>query len=213
MNFRDDVFPRAARGVVCSALAVLLCATTTVSAATKLSTGTDEQAQLPYWEISDVSMSLRLVQRLPDQTRGFFTARGFSATHAEIIAQSCVFQTVFKNQSQHGTPSPLDYDLRKWVITVAGGVQGLKTREDWKPDWQRLGVALPAQLAFEWSLYPTQQVYQAGDYNWGMSMFNLKPGTAFDLKVVWRQHGRAHAETIRGMRCAADVEVAPAAPQ
>lgn len=213
MKLRHDILRRTVLGFVRFGLALLLSTAAAASAAVKLSTGVDEQAQLPYWEISDASMSLRLVQRLPDQTRGFFTARGFPAAHAEIIAQSCVFQTVFKNQSQHGTPSPLEYNLRKWVITVVGEVQGLKTREDWKPDWQRLGVALPAQLAFEWSLYPTQQVYQAGDYNWGMSMFNLKPGTAFDLKVVWRQHGRAHAETIRGMRCAPDVEVAPAGPQ
>lgn len=205
MNTCHDIFHRAVPGV-----AVLLCAIVTVSEAAKLSTGTDEQAQLPYWEISDGAMSLRLVQRLPDQTRGFFAARGFAPEHAEIIAQSCVFQTVFKNESQRGTPSPLEYDLRKWVVSVAGAAQGMKTREDWKAQWQRLGVALPAQLAFEWSLYPTQQVYQAGDYNWGMSTFNLKPGTVFDLTVAWRQHGRAHSETIRGMRCAPDVDSTPA---
>lgn len=190
---------------------VALVMSMSMNAMATLSTGTDEQAQLPYWEISDASMVLRLVQRLPDQTRGFFTARGFSAEHAEVIAQSCVFQTVFKNQSQHGAPSPLEYDLREWIVSMAGAAQGMKTREDWKVQWQRLGVALPAQLAFEWSLYPTQQVYQAGDYNWGMSTFNLKPGTAFDLKLVWRQHGRVHSETIRGMRCAPDVDSTPVA--
>lgn len=79
--------------------------------------------------------------------------------------------------------------------------------------WQRLGVAMPAQLAFEWGLYPTRQVYQAGDYNWGMSTFNLKPGTAFDLKVVWRQHGRTHTETIHGIQCALDIAPDPAVQQ
>jgi len=43
-----------------------------------VSTGTDEEAQLPYWQAADGSVSIRLVQRLPDQTRGFFLARGFS---------------------------------------------------------------------------------------------------------------------------------------
>lgn len=212
MNFRHDIFRSALLGAIRSGLAVLLSAAVTLSAAATLSTGIDAQAQLPYWEISDASMSLRLVQRLPDQTRGFFTARGFSAVHSEIVAQSCVFQTVFKNESQHATPSPLEYDLREWAVSVAGAAQGLKTREDWKAQWQRLGVALPAQLAFEWSLYPTQQVYQAGDYNWGMSTFNLQPGTTFDLKVVWRQHRRTHTLTIQGIQCAPDVDVAPAAP-
>lgn len=210
MNRHHDIFRLAVVGVVRSGLAALLGTAVTVSAAVQLSTGVDEQAQLPFWEISDTSMELRLVQRLPDQTRGFFTARGFSAAHAEMVAQSCVFQTVFKNKSQR-TPSPLTYDLRAWAVSVAGATQSMKTREDWKAQWQRLGVALPAQLAFEWSLYPTQQVYQAGDYNWGMSTFNLKPGTAFDLKVVWRQHGRAHTTTIRGIRCAPDVDITPVA--
>lgn len=120
MHIRHDLFRRTVLCIVCAGLAMLLCATIPANAATKLSTGTDEQAQLPYWEISDAAMSLRLVQRLPDQTRGFFAARGFAPEHAEIIAQSCVFQTVFKNESQRGTPSPLEYDLREWVVSVAG---------------------------------------------------------------------------------------------
>lgn len=176
-----------------------------------LSTGTDEQAQLPFWELRDESMSLRLVQRLPDQTRGFFTARGFSPEHAERIAQSCVFQTVFKNESRGPTAADIEYDLRRWAVSSDGKTHGLKTREDWITEWQQAGVTLPAQLAFEWSLYPTRQVYRSGDYNWGMSIFNLKPGAAFDLTVVWTQHGKEQRETIRGMRCAADVEVAPVA--
>ncbi len=191
------------------ALGIAFCGVASVGHAAALSTGTDEQAQLPYWEIRDAGMSLRLVQRLPDQTRGFFTARGFSAEHAERVAQSCVFQTVFKNESHFGRPSDLEYDLRQWTVISGGSSHGMKTREDWKEEWQRLGVSAPAQLAFEWGLYPTRQTYRPGDYNWGMSIFNLKPGTKFDLAIVWTQHGRAHTETIRDMQCAADIEVAP----
>lgn len=189
-------------------LTALLCAAAMhdALAAARIEQGTDEQAQLPYWQINDEHMSLRLVQRQPDQTRGFFTARGFTASQAELIAQSCVFQTVFKNESHHSQPAPLEYNLREWVVTVNGETRGLKTREDWKTEWQRQGVAVPVQLAFQWSLYPTQQVYQPGDYNWGMSIFNLKPGTLFDLTVVWRQHGTTHEAAIRGMQCAPDTQ-------
>lgn len=187
----------------------VLCGATHPSYATTLSTGTDEQAQLPYWEIRDAGMSLRLVQRLPDQTRGYFAARGFPAEHAERIAQSCVFQTVFKNESQRSQPSDLEYDLRTWKVVTAKATQGMKTREDWAVEWQRLGVTKSAQLAFEWSLYPTRQIYRPGDYNWGMSIFNLAPGTSFDLTVVWTQHGQEHHQTIRAMQCAPDVVIAP----
>jgi hypothetical protein len=176
---------------------------------TRLQTGIDQDAALPYWQISDAGMSLRLVQRLPDQTRGYFLARGFAEPEADLIAKSCVFQTVFKNESQNHQPSPLEYNLHNWVVSSDGRTQGMKLREDWKQEWQRRKIALAAQLAFEWSLYPTQQVYKPGDYNWGMSIFNLKPGTKFDLKVVWRQYGKTHTATIKDIQCAADVHPQP----
>jgi len=174
-----------------------------------ITTGTDEQAKLPYWQYQDDGMSVRLVQRLPDQTRGFFLARGFSAGQAELIAQSCVFQTVFRNISNTGRPSPLTYNLRDWIVTHQGRHGAMKTREDWEAQWLAMQVAPPARIAFEWSLLPTLQTYQAGDYNWGMSVFNLKPGSAFDLTLAWQQHGRLQRAVIRGMRCAADVPSQP----
>lgn len=167
-------------------------------------TGIDQDGQMPFWEISDQGMSLRLVQRLPDQTRGFFQARGFNKPELELIANSCVFQTVFKNESHQTRPSPLEYNLHDWVVNAQGRTQGLKVREDWKLEWQQRNIPMAAQLAFEWALYPTQQIYRPGDYNWGMSIFNLPPGTRFDLKVVWRQFDAVHSTVIKNLQCAAD---------
>jgi hypothetical protein len=192
---------------VCLGISLLSCAA--ASADTRLQMGIDEDAALPYWQISDKGMSLRLVQRLPDQTRGYFLARGFAESEADLIATSCVFQTVFKNESNREHPSALEYNLHDWVVNTNGRHQGLKLREDWKQEWQHRNVAPAAQLAFEWSLYPTQQTYKPGDYNWGMSIFNLKPGTKFDLKVVWRQYDKTHTATIKDMQCAADVHPQP----
>lgn len=190
-------------------LGLLLASTGIAQAQPSLQTGIDQDAALPFWEISDQGMSLRLVQRLPDQTRGFFLARGFTKADAELIAQSCVFQTVFKNESHKHQPAPLSYNLHDWVVMSEGREQGLKVREHWKQEWQQRKVAVPVQLAFEWALYPTQQVYKPGDYNWGMSIFNLKPGTKFDLKVVWHQHGKTHTAIIKDMQCAADLHLEP----
>jgi len=181
----------------------------TALAETRIESGTDKEARLPFWQISDAGMSLRLVQRLPDQTRGYFQARGFSEADADLIANSCVFQTVFKNLSNKSQPAVLEYNLHDWVVIANGKKQGLKLREDWQPYWQSRGVAKPAQLAFEWSLYPTHQVYRPGDYNWGMSVFNLKPGTRFDLRIVWQQYGRQHRATIPNLECAPDVHPQP----
>ncbi|HEY5683633.1 MAG TPA: hypothetical protein VIR61_08170 [Sulfuricaulis sp.] len=182
---------------------------TAASANAAVTIGTDEEARLPYWEIVESGVSIRLVQRLPDQTRGFFQARGFSVEDSEVIAQSCVFQTVFKNISAAPTPSTIEYNLREWVVHAAGARRGLKTREDWEKEWTTRRAPPPARLAFEWSLLPTRQSYRSGDYNWGMSMFNLKPGDVFDLDVVWHQDGNKRTVTLKRVRCAPDIHLKP----
>jgi hypothetical protein len=169
--------------------------------------GIDDSAKLPYWSISDQGVSIRLVQRVPNQTRAFFIARGFSSEHAEIVAQSCVFQTVFKNVSQESpAPSPVTYNLHNWIVLHNGKNKKMKVREDWEKEWQTRNTPKSAQIAFKWALFPTEQVYQPGDYNWGMSIFDLKPGTMFDLKVVWEQHGETRSATIENIQCAHDTE-------
>jgi len=191
-------------------LLTLVMMFSTRGVAVELTTGIDAQAQLPYWQIKDEGMSLRLVQRLPIQSRAFFLARGFNKQQVERIAQSCVFQTVFKNVSHEAEqPAPLTYNLREWVISHNGKHQGIKTREDWSVEWLAEKVATPVQLAFEWALYPTEQEYKPGDYNWGMSVYDLKPGSKFDLKVVWHQFGKAHSTIIKNMQCAEDINPEP----
>jgi hypothetical protein len=176
-----------------------------IAAAAVVSHGIDEEAQFPYWQIEDRGVSVRLVQRLPDQTRGYFQARGFSIADADLIAQQCVFQTIFKNaRSQNTESGPIHYNLREWVVYTHGREQGMKTREDWRKEWKARKAPAAAQLAFEWSLLPTHQVYHPGDYNWGMSVFNLPPGSTFDLDVVWHQGNEKRVVRIRDIRCAPD---------
>jgi len=191
---------------------ISLAAAMPLSAPSAITTGIDEQAMLPYWQYKDEGMSIRLVQRLPDQTRGYFVARGFSAEHAELIAQSCVFQTVFKNISDQGKPSAIVYNMENWIVTHNGKAGEMKTREKWATQWQKLNVAPPAKLAFEWSLLPTSQDYQPGDYNWGMAIFDLAPASSFSLKLTWQQYGEQHSVTIPDMQCAADIHADPEAP-
>lgn len=175
--------------------------------AAEVTTGIDEQAGLKYWQVANKSMSLRLVQRLPDQTRGFFLARGFDLKQVDDIANSCVFQTVFRNTSQTGRASPLEYDLMQWKVVRTGHEQRMKTREAWETEWNQRGVSTSAKIAFKWSLLPTRQVYRPGDYNWGMSVFALQPGSVFDLHVSWAQHGKIHHAVIHKIRCAKDSDV------
>lgn len=190
-------------------LSVGLCVFTTTAFTATLSTGKDERSLLPYWEIVDEGMSLRLVHRLPDQIRAFFLSRNFSEEHVETIATSCAFQTVLTNTSHKSTPGPLNFNLRKWVVLYKGQQLGLKTREDWNKEWSDKKVAAMSKMAFEWSLVPTEMEYQPNDYNWGISFFDLKPGTVFDLKVVWRQHDKKHSVVIKDIQCAPDIHPDP----
>ncbi|MFA7388711.1 MAG: hypothetical protein WCZ87_13765, partial [Thiohalobacteraceae bacterium] len=198
-------------GPVMGCLALLAAApvASVASGPGPVSTGIDAEAGLPYWELSTPGMSVRLVQRLPDQTRGFFLARGLPREAVEKVAQRCVFQTVFKNDSQTGTPSALEYNLRDWVVAAGDVQRGMKTREDWAEEWAHSGVSQPARIAFEWALFPTRQVYNPGDYNWGMSVFDVAPGTIFDLELVWRQYGEVRSATIERVQCAPDEPYAP----
>jgi hypothetical protein len=195
-----------------SGCALLLLLAPSLAAAVTLSTGVDAQAGLPYWQIEDEGMSLRLVQRMPDQSRAFFMARGFSAEQVEQVAGRCVFQTVFRNLSHTRNSSPLHYTQLGWQVRGPEGSAAIMTRERWKTLWVEQGAPSAARIAFEWSLLPTEQTYEPGDYNWGMTMIDLPPGTAFDLELVWEQFGETRATTIEELQCATDLPTAPEAP-
>jgi len=174
-----------------------------------LLTGTDPTAQLPFWEWQSKGISIRLVQRLPDQTRGYFMARGFNKQQAEQIAQSCIFQTIFKNIANPGSDLVIQYDLTKWRVITSDSEHPLKLREDWEQQWKKLKVSTKAQIAMRWSLLPTQQHYQAQDYNWGMISFNLSPGTKFNLEIHWKLNGQIHTGIIPNVACASDIHPDP----
>jgi len=203
----DNFFPALRQATLAAAMLSVA-----VPAAAVINTGTDAEAELPYWEVVEHGVSIRLVQRLPDQTRGFFQARGFSIADSELIAQSCMFQTVFKNVAPPSDSGVIEYNLDEWIVHAAGAQRRMKTREDWQKEWAARRAPKAAQLAFEWGLLPTRQAYRAGDYNWGLSVFNLAPGTQFDLDVVWRQGGERRSALLKGVVCAPDKPVSPATP-
>ena len=45
-----------------------------------VTTSIDPETQLQSWTLQEGAFSLQLIQRLPDQTRAFYMARGFSRT-------------------------------------------------------------------------------------------------------------------------------------
>jgi hypothetical protein len=193
--------------------AILLILMPSLAFTVTFATGIDEQADLPYWQIEDEGMSLRLVQRMPDQSRAFFMARGFSPEQVEQVAGRCVFQTVFRNVSHTTAPSPLHYRQHDWRAHRAGEPSAtIMTRKHWNALWQEQDAAPAARIAFQWALLPPEQTYEPGDYNWGMTMIDLPPGSRFDLTVVWEQFGEARTTTIEDLQCAVDLATTPSNP-
>ena len=168
--------------------------------AAEVITGKEEQTGLRTWEWRDAGISIRLVQRLPDQTRAFFQGRGFSSATADTIGRACVFQTIFRNDGEQ----TLTYDLDDWRIAYRGKRLPLQTRERWEDEWLSEDVHQAARIAFRWSLLPTRQSFEPGDYNWGMTSFGLVPGERFDLSLSMRLGDDPISAGITGIICAPD---------
>lgn len=179
--------------------------------------GMDPKAGLPYWAWEAPLVEIRLIQRLPDQTRAFFIGRGFSSAAADRIARSCVFQSIQRNRGSGLQAPVMEVDLSQWRIIPAGDRDApsrrLPLKEDWDQEWQAAGEPDGARVAFRWSLFPTRQTFHGGDYNWGMISFGVPPGTRFDLALVWTLGGEPGSATLRGLVCASEpLDTAPDAP-
>jgi hypothetical protein len=162
----------------------------------------DEQTALVSWKIDDGNFELELAQLLPDQTRAFFLARGFSKQIANTIATGCIMQTIGRNSGGQGMPGSIDVDLKQWRMLHDGSEGPIKLKEQWDSEWPADKVSDTARLAFRWATFPTQQNFAPGDYGWGMTSFALPPGRHFDLKVVWSVAGVEKDAWIRGVQCA-----------
>jgi hypothetical protein len=160
---------------------------------------------LKGWKFNQDDIELELIQRLPDQTRGFFIARGFSTKIADDIANACIFQTIIRNTGSINNGSPVNVALKNWHIQMNKQKRPIKLKEDWEKAWSTSNVSTAAQLAFRWSTFPSEQTfYPSGDYNWGMISFGVKPGSVFDLYIEWKTNTQTHNALIPNIQCAND---------
>ena len=155
-------------------------------------------------------MQLELIQRLPDQTRGFFLARGFNRNIADKIARSCVFQTIVRNTGsdtkiEDSDKNAMTVSLKQWRVKIKNKTMPIKLKEDWIKEWSRSSIKPAARHAFRWASFPSEQTFHpTGDYNWGMITFGLTPGNIFDLQIQWRIDNKTHQSVIKNIQCALD---------
>lgn len=173
-----------------------------------LKQGSDPDSGLKFWQWKADGVLFELTQRLPDQTWGFFEARGFDPIVADEIARACVFQSNFKNTAAPGGGS-IQFDLNEWRVITNKGPRSMLVREHWDAAWTKRTVTKAARIALEWSLLPTRQQYAPGDYNWGMTVYGLPPGTIFDLEFRWYQNDQPFTRKIEDIECAPDIHINP----
>lgn len=153
------------------------------------------------WEWHEDGVTLQLSQITPGLAQGFYLARGFDADSADLFARNCIFMAVLRNES---APGKLRFNLADWRVIASKQTQPLKLDAEWQKLWQRRGVPTAARTAFRWAQFPTEHVYETGDWNMGMLSMGRKPGERFDLHFRWKIDETEQSGILTGIRCAAD---------
>ncbi|MDD5328369.1 MAG: hypothetical protein PHX38_00060 [Sulfuricella sp.] len=161
--------------------------------------GRDPETGLESWKASHGGVTLELTQITPDQARAFFIGRGFERADVEHYAAACIFMTVLRNES---APAAISYRLAEWTFLPGRDARPMKLKEDWLKEWAARGMAQAQKIAFEWSQLPSEQTFEPGDWNQGMTTFMLPRGGRFDLKYRWVSQGKPQENTLKGIRCA-----------
>ncbi len=174
--------------------------------------GESEDTGLKYWIYQKDGFYLKLNQRLPDQTRAYFEARGFDQPSAEIAGTSCLFQTMIKNTGDI-PGSFIKADLSEWKVVSNGNTTSMQLRDYWKKLWLEKKQPQSARIAFKWSLLPGNIDYDINDFNWGMTSYGLPPGTRFDLHFTWSRDGKSYSGVISDVKCPDDLHPDPPSEQ
>lgn len=161
----------------------------------------DAQTGAESWETTAHGVRVRLAQILPDQVRGFYGARGFDDESVELMARHCFFQTIVQNES---APGAIRFELREWRARTPNDEQAPKLVAEWLSEWERRGVSPAARTAFRWALFPSEQNYETGDWNMGMTTYALAHGSRFDLRAVWHAGAERREAELTGVRCATE---------
>lgn len=150
------------------------------------------------WEVDNRGIHLRLTQISPEQARAFMLNRGLDEKSVEEFSRTCVYMSVLRNDSKQ----PIKFCLAEWRYLPEDKTEQLMlTKHDWLARWQPRKHAKPVKLAFEWSQFPVEQTFAPGDWNQGMTTFELPAGSRFDVLYRWWQNGRLYEGVLKDVQC------------
>lgn len=153
----------------------------------------DPDSGLFTWRIDNQGFRLELTQLLPDYIRAIYSSHGFSSEAIEDIASYCVFGTIASNTSD----TSLFYSVADWYAVTAGGVKHtFKTKTQWLDEWRKMGIR------YSWTILPTEQTFDIGDWSQGFTTIKLPREKPFDLIYSWKLEGEKYTGKIKNIRCA-----------
>lgn len=157
-----------------------------------------EDTGLSTWEVDNKGVHLRLTQISPEQARAFMLNRGMDKQSVEEFAHTCVYMTVVRNEGKQ----PIEHNLAYWHYVPAGRQpRTMLDKHGWLSRWLPRNFSKPVKLAFEWSQFPSEQTFAPGDWNQGMTTFELPAGSRFDVLYRWKQNGKLHEGKLQNVQC------------
>ncbi len=142
-----------------------------------------------------------MVQRHPNQSHAFYSARGFDSKSVNQYVSNCIFHSSLNNLS--GTNS-LAIDLSDWNVRVKSPEQKiikLIPTKEWMHYWENNNVSRQAQIAFKFSQLPTIQNSGPGDWFQGMISIPVESSESFDLELVWKLDNEKQHAILENINC------------
>lgn len=151
------------------------------------------------WRTQAHGVTVLLKQITPDAARAFYLNRGFPAAAAERYAMACVFMAVLRNDA---APGELTFRLEDWRIKTASREAAPPSVAAWMAQWNEMGLADAAKIAFRWAQFPPDQEYAVGEWNQGMLAAGSPADGRFHLIARWTVAGRSYQGVLEDVVCA-----------
>ena len=108
-------------------------------------------------------LKLVIIPRTAQQMAAFYEGRGFPAKAITLTRTACFFTVGIKNKTQ----DILWLDTSNWQFNTTSGPLKRISRNEWKQRWQGIGLDLPYQSTFRWTLLPAKLDFQPGEREGG----------------------------------------------